>query len=455
MANQYLLNRMEINSAATSVGGMVSYALRPNIVSSRMAGGSELDPSKFITQTIAPEFEFVTLDVATVLALMIDGVKLVPHIKIASATDFWFTLLTDGGNHAATGIRMRLTKGVIVPVSLSNTGGLLQLRCAVYADFDLTNLPIVWTTGQTLPGGGLASAALWSLRAVQDHTTTLMGLTDISLDFNVRANRFTPSNVLYATETTLDAVAPTATWSSTDVAAALGVCGFGGKVAGANGLKFYLGQWATNAAGPVAGSSHYTLTMRAASVWCIEAIDFGATPLTVRFRAYAKGGSSVAVASAPLSLASGQALPSETAAATFMVGPFKDQSTLYEIQTGGGVQFNAAWNLHKADSLPWPDHCAIVRREPTFGVTPNSPEFVSGLTTAGRTFATAFAFFLRKLTVNSEPVANATAEHISITAAGGHWHIASHEGQHAQLVAASAVFTPVGAITISTGVAIS
>lgn len=453
--NQYVLDRVELNTAAATIKGCTAYTINPNLTTTAMAGGSELDPSTAVTTAGSPEASIQTLDAATLLPIFFDGTKLVPHLAIASATDLWFGQTTDGGTRASTGIKARCTKGLLVPVSLVDSGGLAELTCALYMDSsDGTTSPLAYTTGATLTSGAAGSPSLWTMRSVVNNVTVLKGLRGIKINFNVKVQRFIPENSIYPINTTVTGYAPTVEFGSTDAAVALAASGFSGVASGAAGLKCYLGKYDPASAGLYSTSVHMALILKAASPFWPTSISFGnEAPVIVNYSAAGKGGDTVAVGDAPMSLSSSLALPSESSSAVFMSGPFVDNATVYEVKSAS-VDFGLSYVVRGPETLLWPNHCTIIRREPTFTLVPDSAEFVSGLG-AGRAVNTSAAMFLRAVTANSEPVASATASHIKMSGTAGWIKPTSFGAQHAAIAEPGCMVQLTGGLTIATGQAIA
>lgn len=407
-------------AGGTEIGGLTSARLSDAIEEQLDAGGSEVDPSKLALAGIVPIIEGETLDVGDILAACWTGSPSTPHVPITAGNPLTFYMqgASDGGTRGtgATQHAYKVTQGILIPTRATGGRGLARIGFRVYADYDGTNAPIQKLTSQTLPAGVSGATDLWRLAAIVDHTTAIFKVADWSLDFGIDVGRVLVQSDIYAKDSAITAFRPTARWATADIATALTASGWAGAAAGANGLKFLIAKYAAGAVG-IETNTAISLAMRTGSFYYPVSIDLSpGAPKTVQYAAVGKGGT--ALANPPLAYATGQTLPSETnTSAVFMTGPAKHNTTEVEIE-GGTVEFGIETRSEGPATLLWPTIVFINTRRPRIRYNVADTAYYATIG-QGAAISTGWYQYLRKVTGDSEPVADGTAAHVKLTIAAG------------------------------------
>jgi len=457
MAEQFYIDRIDIDG--TEIKGFVSHSLNPAVQRVLNAGGSELDPSMVAVSGVAPVLTGVTVDVGPALAALFNAVN-IPHLAFSTNCDVWFAAAAAGGSRggALKNTRMRMTKGVVVPTTLSNGPmGVAQLGLAIYPDYDGTNPIVAFLAEQNLPAGTAGAAALWNCRALKNGTlgSVLHRLAGLNLDFGVRVQRDTPANSIYPRDTALTGFNPTLTWRTGDVATALAASGLAGAVAAAGGLILYIAQYSAAAAG-VQTTGAKTLTMRAGSPWWTPGLQLTNGQL-VMLDYICRGMGAAGLTNPPLAYATGvdiSAVTESTSSFLYMAGPVKDNITEIEYQNCN-IATGIDWEMPESASEPWPTYASIRRREPSIQVDTQDLDYIDGLPIGGKPVDTIFKAFLRKLTVDSEPIADVSIVHTLISCAAGWIEIGDVGGEHAAMISPGMLVTPTGGLALNTAIAIT
>lgn len=435
---------------ANTLGGAVNFGYDKNVEALLRGGSNELDASLRAKTGEAPELTFTLLDVGAALTLLYANSHKIPHVTIGAgadeATAVFHLQSTSGTTRGAAASNKTLTvnQGTLVPVGITSVDGVLAIEIAIHASYDGTLLPVVVADGTSLPAGAGGAAALWRAHAIKDNTTVLLDIVDWSFQFGITVERKRTVTSIFPTVIVLTDFAPNASWSTHDIAAALALSGFGGAIAGAAGLIFYI-MPITDAG--ISATGGHTLTLRSGSPWVAGSIpDLSARPLVLNFEGRALGGTDFDTAGhEPLAHASGIAIPTGTTGTNqFIFGRALDATTTFLVQ-GGSCDFGLSGNQETfgSDDLPWPTRSNITQRTPSISLTLNDLDQVTGLGGDGRAIATAFDLYLRKLTANGEPIAKATAVHVKITIAAGRITQGEISGDHGGLATGQVLVTGV------------
>ena len=444
------------------IKGQGNCRLDPGLQEAIESGSSELDwPTARATTGQFPVITGDTLDCGTLLAAVFANLNVIPHIPIVTSggavgVDIYLQATASGSalrGGAGTNIKIRIKKGVLVPVSLS--GDPARLTYQIVADWDGTNAPITITTGQNLPAGSAGATALWKAASIKDNTTVLSQLAGWSLDFNVGHAGNRASNSIYQSGSGVYTFAPTARFSSTDLAVMLAACGFAGKNAGTAGLIFYLAQYDADGVG-VGAADAIAFTFRATvSYYYPVSTRLGQYPVSTEFAAVAIGGTA---AQPPMTYGAGATLPTEAAGANlFCPGGIYDNATEVEIH-GGDIAWGIAVGIERNPALMWPDRCVVLHRQPELRIQTPDTLYHVGLS-QGREIATAWNVWFRKMVSQSVQAGDASLVHVGVSIPEG--RIAPQEvgGAHGQIVPGSVRILPrkgaAAILTISTGVAIT
>lgn len=461
MADQFMISNLVIDT--TNVKGWTTHSIDPGVIRALNAGASELDPSTAQVTRVEPVFTGSTVDIKTILDLVFApaagaGTYMIPHVPItANQVDVHFTNVAAGGAHGGAGLnpRGRISKGIVVVTGLANNAdGILEAQVSVYADYDGTNSPIVFSD-ENLPAF-VTAPTLYVLRAIKNGSagSVLHKLNNINIDFGINVTRQRPANSIYPTDSSVDGYRPTMTFSTDDLATALAASGLSGTTAPAGGLIVYLGKYDPTVPG-VKATEALTLTFRGAadgtgSPWYTNGIPLGGNaPIALNYMVQGIGGTTLVVASSPLQYGNaGVSLPSEsTDAAIFGPGPIAEAGAEKEV-IDGNVDFGMNWQTRGSSALPWPTVAFLTRRDPVFTINTSDMDYVLGLGIEGREINTSFATYWRKYTQDGQPDAQASV-HISLSCTGGLIVPTAIGGGHGQLLPSGFIVQPTGGLSLS------
>lgn len=449
---QFLIEKLVVDSA--NYTGLGNLRLQNGVASTLNAGGSELDPSIIATTEVVPQFEFDTFDMATWLPALFTSNK-IPRLAISSSAQVYLQATSAGGTRggAGTNIKCNVTKGVFVPRALLFRNGVVGLRIGLFCDWDATNAPVTFSASQNLAAGAAGAPSLWTIRALKIGTTVINRINDLTLDFGIEVGRAAPRNTLYRMDTTLTRQVPRAAWGTHDIAVALAASGASVLASGTGGIQIFLGQYDDDTA-TVLTTTAMVLTLRAGSCYwptTLE-IDPAAVPLTIRYAAIGQGGDTFAT-DQPMTLATGQTLPSEGAtAAEYRPGRIVlDGAALDYVRASFDFGISGDVEVHGPASLPWANFTTLKRREPTLALQlADAPTFVSTIGLAGVDIGTSMIVYLRKQTAQGEAVADGSGVHISLTASNGKVEPIGIGANHNELVRGDLVAKFLGGLTIAT-----
>lgn len=413
----YVLERININNVGT-LGGLADVSISEGLGSVLEASGSNVDPVFHTTHAQEPEIQATTMDVGVLLNAAMASGRIGAYITITSSNwcDVYFQATAAGGTRG-TCIKGRINKGLLV---VERVDGAPLGRCAIriYADYDGTNAPIVISTGVSVLSGNSGAASVWRLAAVKDNSTTIHKIAEWAIEFNHRIERLRPSNSSWATDTMVRGFAPTARFSTYDIGAALTLSGLSGAAAGAAGLLFYLAQYNAATVG-FSSSGALTLGFRTGSIYYPVGVDLGpGSPKPIEYMVHGVGGDTLA--DIPLVLATGASVPSEsTGSAQYMQGPLKENTTEIDV-SGGRFDFGQTWTTEGPATLPWPNFCYLSPsgRQPRIRVRSRDAAAYAARSAAAA-IATAFYCYFRRVDVDGQPTADASASHVKITVNAG------------------------------------
>ncbi len=397
------------------------------------AGGSEIDPSIRYITGIMPICTVESMDCKTIADALWGNSNILPHIPIAGGTglDLWFQDLSNGGTRSTTGTKFTITKGLVLPQRLA--GGQRRhagLSLQVYAIFDGTNIPIQKSTGQTLAVASPGSATGWKCAAVVDHATTIHEIGDWSIDFGIQVDPFQAGNSIYTNGVPITGFMPTAQFTTRDLAAALTLSNMNAKNPGANGLQFYLSEFDAAGVG-VKASTALKFIFHTASCYKPETLAMAPGGLIIPYTVMGCGATpDETVAAAPLKYTTGNAnVAEQSTQVQYTPGPIKDNTTEVSYHDAN-LQFNIAIEMRRAGSELWNTLWYVKERKPSISVRTDDSAFYAALGVGGRAVATGFHFYARKMTENSQPIANASAAHVKITVNQGWISPAGGGGAH-------------------------
>lgn len=275
---------------------------------------------------------------------------------------------------------------------------------------------------------------------IEPASLVLNGIVDSRFEDGVEDLALAPDGLVDPTFLATFQQNPRITVESANIAAALGAIGISGlKMTGAVGTKFYFSQ--VEAGGTrKTGSEHLSLQMIAGML----------IPLTLTARQGAEARFAFAAApqydgtNDPIIIAVSQALPSIAAFTTaFTVGPVSiNGSALAGVQETR-VDFGLDLFTSYGDGDIWPTLVAIRRRAPSITIrcTKMSAINTFGLVGAAQGETDSIIYF-RKKADGGANVANATAEHVSLTIADGKINCRTLGGGVDEEAAAETVITP-------------
>jgi hypothetical protein len=423
MTALYTLDRMTVGS--TDYMGLINWTWSPAFRASLNAGGSEVDATIRAVVAGEPLLTFDTIDVkATLQNLHNTGgtPHLIPHQTIAagsvatiylqSCDENGFTRGTAGSNRIMT-----VNKGLIVPQSLGTAGDLVVLRCAVYADYDGTNLPFELNDSQNLEAGTGAAAAVLRVNAIKNGSagSVLFRLDNVQVNFGIQVVR-PPTRDVWPRDAVIVRYAPTATFTSADLAGALTAAGFGSAAAASGGLRIILADYLSDGIG-VEATGNLALAFReTTSRMYPTTLNFGeGGAATIDYMVAGGGNNALATyADSPLYLVTNVSAEAESATAkTYKAGPIYDGAAAYDIRSGT-VDFGIAMQARGPANALWPTSVIGLARAPTANVILDDLDDQAAYGNLANAAAAGFALFARACTVDGVPYASAQAQHVRI-----------------------------------------
>lgn len=459
-----------ITHGSDQYGGIVDYAWNPQFAATLNAGGSLLDAIHRAVHSADPMLSITTVDVDVWLRAVfhVSGTTpLIPHLAVATTGDPLVLYLqsVDGATRGAdtTNQALKIRKGVIVPRTVSGQP-VGRVTLDIYADWDGTHDPVELLTGAdaNLPGTGTAGAdSLWRIHAVVNNATTIYRLGPWALDFGIQVQRVMGAS-LYPISTTLQRFAPTATFSTGDLATALTASGLAGAVAGAAGLKFLLAPFVDGGYG-FSATGGLALVLRGSSaVWYPTTIDLGPGLTSVNYAALGVGGTTVSAANAPLALSTGVALPVDSAAAGIFQRDVAYDGTTVLRPRSGTFNFGIGYQPQTTNNV-WPTHALLMTRAIGAELVVDDQTYLASVldNTVQELSGNGFVQYFRRLTDDGPGYGDAETQHVKLTIPEGDVEPTNVRGSHQGLSEPGIRVTAVdrsadGTIaSISTGVAIA
>lgn len=458
MARKFFIERVVIG--ATTIGGVISQSIDPEIESVLDSGSSELDPSRHSIEQVFGLITFSTLDVGVCLGLL--SSTTIPHKRITAGTvaTVYLQAASDGGTRggAGTNISLEINAGTLIVTGIAGTGRRAVANVTIACSFDGANLPIVRTTSDDLPAGQPGAAKVWRAHGVKDDTTTLARITDWSVDFGIRFDRVALKALIYSPELELVTFAPRGTFATNDLASALALSGIQGAQCGAAGLKFFIAEYDDDGVG-VLTTGAYALTFRAGSIYWPTGFTLAQGITSIAYNVLGIGGTN---AQPPLTIATGQTVPSETTSSgLFRAGPIKRDATEIEYASAA-VDFGIDWVPIMPAALYWPNAADLIDRRLSVRVTTHDVESLLSLGN-GTPIITGLHLYARRQTGDGDPVADGTASHVKLSLNAGMLVPGAVRGEHRGIVTGEFAVTAVKAsggsdgsqITLSTASAIA
>mgnify|MGYP001170010898 FL=1 len=458
----HTLERITIGT--TMIKGLTNVRYAPEYQAELRAGGSELDATLRAIHAGVPLITFDTLDVSATLQLLFNsgGVAyMVPRLTVTGYPLILYLQSIDDGitrGGAGTNLGLKVTKGLLIPTRVSGDGALAVLSCALYVDYDGTNLPVQKLTAQTLPGGsGAGAATLSRLTSVLNGATAIGRVSDWTVDFGIQVVR-PPSRDIYPRDAHIVTYAPTATFRTADLSGALAVAGFATTAAASGGVKFILANYDADNLG-IETTGAVGLVARVNSRIAPRLLDFSGEVAQLDYLVVGRGNTAWNDATdSPMTLATGLSVPAETASVqTYKAGPAYDGATRRDVRSGR-LEFGLSVQGLQPENQLWPTKVAVMTRTPELALTLDDDDAYAALG-EGFALSAGWAQYLRALTSDGLPAADITAVHIQILLSAGWVEPRGLDGRHGALSRGDIRVTTIkGAnplVTVNTGVAIA
>ena len=163
----------------------------------------------------------------------------------------------------------------------------------------------------------------------------------------------------------------------------------------------------------------------------------------------------------PITYAASQSISSDPAPAftsKFFMGPVYVGATQIEGLQAAIFEPGLAISPKRADGLLYATASPIILRQPVFRLRFDKMTNVASVTSsqllAGAALGDTLSMFLRKGAASSSRVADATEEHVEISAAAGHWHVNNARVEGERDYALEIVCRPIGTVSVSAAAAI-
>ena len=260
-------------------------------------------------------------------------------------------------------------------------------------------------------------------------------------------------------------VAPTISFSTTDIATAMAGSGWDGlKLAsGSDVLTCYLQKVTQGGLRAAASSNHITMVMNE-GILIPQSLTVSSDQLaTISYLAVATKNTSAL----PVVFTNSQTYTAENASVSgWTLGPIKPSgnSAGYEGNTTMTIDFGIQLETMAGDGEGYPTFTYIARRQPTVTFTSKDATLIDTLSETGKSIASASTkIYLRKVSTTGNTlvrVADVTAEHISFQLSKMYASPQAVGGSHGGSVDTSVMFTPINdgsnaTVIIATGVAIA
>ena len=441
---RFTIDRIDINSGSHdfAITGLRDCQISEGMEYILEGGGSAVDPAFLAVHSVFPVLTGTTTDVVALLAAAWGDSAYVPHVPINAGSgkdgcDVYFQATSSGSTRggAGTNLKYTISKGILVVNQISGAP-VATATFTLYAEYNGTDAVIIRTDDTNLLAGTGAADALCRCQAIQDGTATLHQISDFSIDFGVTASFLEPLNSNYRTDSCITAFAPTASFTTTDVATALGTSGFSGHPADSNNLNFYLAQYTNDGLGVATGTA-VKLSFHEGSVFTPTTIQLThGQPISLAYNVTGIGGTTGTYADdAPLMYAADQDISSITETTTPSIkiaGPIAHNTTEIDYATAT-LTFGLNWVTDPQSARwLWPTHSCLMDRQPTLSIDCTDGDYYESLGT-GSAISSGVHAYLRDVDDNSQPVADDTESHVKLSINAGRiipQNIGGSHGQH-------------------------
>jgi len=258
----------------TSLGlnGIQRCNVLPGLEVGRYRGDGQLFPTRAWIHQITPAIEFETLDVATALAL---GTYAFAYqgLALSAAFNCYLTQKTQDGGLAATGDKVAMANGLILPIRLSvrhNQPAALTCR-VIGRSADGTTAPMSVTADQNVPAGEQITAG---------HTVGKLSLNGsaytmveaMDLDFNIEHELLGGDGQVYPTRLHILGASPKFTFELADADMLAAVTLLGTKQAATDSL-FWLRKFDPNGTRVADGLAEHIKFSLADGIWYPEQVE--------------------------------------------------------------------------------------------------------------------------------------------------------------------------------------
>lgn len=265
----------------------------------------------------------------------------------------------------------------------------------------------------------MAVAQVFGAFEVEFDTTRLGGISAYDLGTGSNVATETSSGFYYPELPTLNAQLPAGSFTTLQIARALGLCGLlGTSIDGlTTGLKYYLREQAEGAT-RTAGSAHHRYVMRGGIIF--------PTTLTVDHQGDATLTYTVMVTydgtNVPIVLTKDVALPgTQSDDQRFTLGPVTIESIVFAQMKQLTIDFGINAVSEGADSDIWDTFANIREARPSITLTGIDPDWFAAAKVpllGLKVTETNTSIYLRKRAIGSTYVADGTAQHVKFSGAG-------------------------------------
>lgn len=212
-----------VKIGATTINGITNSSdnLNSEVINDPTTGS--LYPKLAAIRQVKPTAEFVTRHIATMLGAV--GIAGVDISGLTGGIIQYMQKVKDGGSRDTSGhISRTINAGMIVLGSISASHGQdAELTVRVFAGFDGTNDPLVYSTGVTLPTD--TDGGRFTLGPCTVESVTMTGVTSLNIDFGFQVTQDGADGEKWPTLVYADTCSPTITITCMDASLA-GSSGF-------------------------------------------------------------------------------------------------------------------------------------------------------------------------------------------------------------------------------------
>lgn len=270
MAEVATISKVTFNTSL-SLNGVQRCRHVPGLRTMLVRGDGQLSPTRAYIQGISPAIEVATLDVATALALNTAQFA-TKGLALSAAFNGYLTQRTADGGLAATGDKLAMGNGLIVPTRLSvrnEEAAVLDIMVHGRSSDGTTN-PLSVTADQSVPAGSAITACHTVGKLMVNGAQIAANLIQgFDWDFGVTVRAIGGDGLLYPTRLHIVQVQPRLSWEVSD-ADALAAIGLAGTAQGATDSLFYLRKFDPNGGRVADGTAEHVKLSIDDGLWWVE-----------------------------------------------------------------------------------------------------------------------------------------------------------------------------------------